>query len=117
MKEDIKDIWLQALRSGDYKQGSGALKKGDSFCCLGVLCDLHSKITGMGQFNNFEYVTENHTSTQFLNKDVKEWSGMKSECGHLYSIGFDTPALATLNDAGIAFEQIADHIENYWESL
>jgi hypothetical protein len=35
--------WIDALRSGDYKQGFGWLMtkdpvKGDKFCCLGVAC-------------------------------------------------------------------------------
>ena len=33
-------IWLEALRSGDYQQGTGQLcKRGEKFCCLGVLAD------------------------------------------------------------------------------
>ena len=38
------DGWLAALRSGDYKQGTGNLhteEKGvHSYCCLGVLCEV-----------------------------------------------------------------------------
>ena len=35
--------WIAALRSGSYKQGHYCLRtKVDSFCCLGVLCDLYS---------------------------------------------------------------------------
>lgn len=45
MKTEIKTKWLEALRSGDYKQAKGALVKqaedgSKSYCCLGVLCDL-----------------------------------------------------------------------------
>jgi len=48
MKKRVLTKWLKALRSGKYKQGRGALcqidKKGaESFCCLGVLCDLYNK--------------------------------------------------------------------------
>lgn len=44
MNEDVKKKWIKALRSGKYKQTKGKLKsKYNSFCCLGVLCDLHSK--------------------------------------------------------------------------
>lgn len=32
--------WLEALRSNKYKQTRSVLKRGDSFCCLGVLCDV-----------------------------------------------------------------------------
>lgn len=47
MNQEIKKRWVAALRSGDYKQGTGALRNADNkFCCLGVLCDLHSKAHG-----------------------------------------------------------------------
>ena len=34
--------WLDALRSGKYKQGFGGLNRKGEFCCLGVACDVHS---------------------------------------------------------------------------
>jgi len=43
---ELKAKWVEALRSGKYKQGKRALRTGrdkpenDLFCCLGVLCDL-----------------------------------------------------------------------------
>ena len=45
MNKELKEKWLTALRSGEYAQGNGALRKPgdakDSFCCLGVLCDIY----------------------------------------------------------------------------
>ena len=43
MKRDIRDQWIAALRSGEYKQGNGVLHQvskdgAERFCCLGVLC-------------------------------------------------------------------------------
>lgn len=32
--------WINALRSGEYKQGSGGLQSEEGYCCLGVACDL-----------------------------------------------------------------------------
>lgn len=41
MKTELKQKWLDALRSGKYKQGKGLLRdRNDCFCCLGVLCDV-----------------------------------------------------------------------------
>lgn len=37
-----KDRWVAALRSGKYKQGFETLHPDDTFCCLGVLCDLQN---------------------------------------------------------------------------
>lgn len=38
----VKRKWLAALRSGKYKQTTGALydSTNDGFCCLGVLCHI-----------------------------------------------------------------------------
>ena len=33
MRKEIKDRWVEALRSGEYQQGQGTLKHGESFCC------------------------------------------------------------------------------------
>ena len=43
MNAEVKEKWLNALRSGEYKQTRGNLKTDCGFCCLGVLCDLYSK--------------------------------------------------------------------------
>ena len=37
---NLKERWIEALESGKYTQGRGQLRLQDSFCCLGVLCDL-----------------------------------------------------------------------------
>lgn len=41
MDADIKKRWVEALRSGKYKQGKAALRSNENhFCCVGVLCDI-----------------------------------------------------------------------------
>lgn len=40
MNKALKKKWVDALRSGKYKQGKTALRVGNNFCCLGVLCDV-----------------------------------------------------------------------------
>lgn len=37
--------WIEALESGEYKQGKGQLRDGDQYCCLGVACDVYDKAT------------------------------------------------------------------------
>jgi len=34
-----KTKWLEALRSGEYRQGSGELCTGEAYCCLGVYAE------------------------------------------------------------------------------
>lgn len=53
MNQEVKKKWLEALRSGQYRQAQEALRVDSispdgegcisSFCCLGVLCDLYAK--------------------------------------------------------------------------
>lgn len=41
MRAEVKKAWVDALRSGKYKQGRGALRSGgNEYCCLGVLIDV-----------------------------------------------------------------------------
>lgn len=49
MNQEIKQKWIEALRSGKYKQGKYHLKIVDesgeeSFCCLGVLASLFGPV-------------------------------------------------------------------------
>lgn len=44
MDAELKTKWVEALRSGKYKQGEGYLSRVDNgaekFCCLGVVFDI-----------------------------------------------------------------------------
>ena len=40
MDKKLKRKWLEALRSGKYKQGNTFLNRNNKFCCLGVLADI-----------------------------------------------------------------------------
>lgn len=55
MKRADRDQWCAALRSGDFLQGTHNLCRGVgtdvrplSYCCLGVLCELHGILDGHG---------------------------------------------------------------------
>jgi hypothetical protein len=48
--QQVMKAWVKALRSGEYKQTTGALRRSSStetmpegYCCLGVLCDIAIK--------------------------------------------------------------------------
>lgn len=40
MTKELKQRWLDALRSGKYMQGQRFLRQHDKYCCMGVLCDI-----------------------------------------------------------------------------
>jgi len=56
--QEIKDKWLEALKSGKYIQGTGRLRSEDKtkHCCLGVLCEVRGfKIKKDGLHNSGNY--------------------------------------------------------------
>lgn len=95
MKPEIKELWLEALRGGEYKQGRSHLNSGGKFCCLGVLTDLAIK-SGVVEV---EETDEDSWSTDVVsyrskNEDgdwyvehlnlphvVQVWSGLSSDVG------------------------------------
>ena len=110
MNEQVKEKWLNALRSGDYQQTKFNLRRKDRFCCLGVLCDLY------GKEHNLEWELVDVGVYRFQNRDlylsssVIEWSGLVSEnpivCNGETSLGY-------LNDNGSTFNEIADLIQEH----
>lgn len=104
-----QQLWVDALRSGEYKQGKGALQSGDSFCCLGVACIVAEK-HGVPVEKVHGRVLGSHLSLQV---GVQRWLGL-SDCTGIYSKG---TSLAGLNDTGVPFSEIADIIESKPEGL
>ena len=111
MNQDIKQRWVDALRSGEYQQGRGCLhdSKNNSFCCLGVLTDLYIK----------EHDKEWHkpgrcTELTFernggaLPPSVITWAGLsnRNPC-----VGGDR--IAGHNDGGMPFDELAQLIEEH----
>ena len=123
MKEEVAKAWVEALRSGRYQQGHNSLKNVTGFCCLGVLCD----ISGLGQWERaaaeVECMDGEHLYTVGMDSGidtlptaVKEWAGVASFDPEL-PLSIPLP-MSYLNDADrLTFEQIAEHIEEHWQSL
>jgi hypothetical protein len=110
MKKPYREQWLTALRSGEYKQGRGRLRKSDdSYCCLGVLCDISGKGTWIKNPDREHYTFDlghHHRLSTFLSKEIEDAVGLTST---------DTNLLIKLNDSeGASFEQIAEYIEEHF---
>lgn len=103
MDPKFKRKWLEALRSGKYKQRKGALRcKDGMYCCLGVLCD----ISGMGK-----WITGQCFDTYECGIDIGSVYPPYALTVKLDIQGF-SGILATLNDVkGKNFSEIADYIE------
>ncbi len=120
MNPEIKDKWLKALRSGEYKQAFAVLKSTDGFCCLGVLCDIYLKEKSQKwQHKPFcpdgFFIEECSAS---LPHKIMEWSGIESSLAH-YIVDRCNPerttiSLSNLNDNGVGFKEIADTIERHF---
>jgi len=105
MNKEIKDKWVKALRSGEYKQGRLYLQRDNLFCCLGVLCKVLDVPNGVSDYSN------NTMSFNF----GKEYSRVSLPFGFREVIGLSAIKEANLikmNDKlGKDFSQIADYIE------
>lgn len=138
-KVTTKEVWLTALRSGEYEQATGYLREGDAFCCLGVACDLYAKATGKGSWEQrserkwisslfdkesldpgyvFVYKNDNGDEVEEheeLPNIVAEWLGLTDpfvEVTYLNEDGEECGGdVASLNDEGVPFAKLADYLE------
>ena len=113
MNQQVKEKWLSALRSGDYKQTRQYLHKEDGFCCLGVLCDLYGKEHNV-EWNLVKDEDEDRTHYMFqdhpasLPFPVIEGAGVGS-----HNPSIPGTSLVGLNDSGSTFNEIADFIQEH----
>lgn len=119
MNKQYADKWVEALRSGKYQQTTRVLRRGDSFCCLGVLCDVVDP-TKWKKWESFSTHTDN--SIGYLPEPLMKEVQIKSIGGSLPEIvtfnkSHAAGSLTAMNDNGASFQQIADAIEKYWEQL
>lgn len=90
MNAELKDAWIEALRGGEYRQGRYRLKAHDGrFCCLGVLCDIAGR----------KWTRGNKTGVFPREVRLAGVSRIQAE------------DLASMNDTGETFTEIADYIE------
>jgi hypothetical protein len=110
MNKEIKAKWVKALRSGQYKQGRNKLRSANNeFCCLGVLCNLHAEAhpeIAAQHTNPRSYIG----NTQMPPTQVCLWANIYI-WGNPYATGDVLLTLATMNDTGKSFKEIADFIE------
>jgi hypothetical protein len=112
LRPSVRKAWVEALRSGKYKQAKHALRdiRKDSFCCLGVLCDI-AKSDLDTEWNDHLFM-----GADTLPPDpVLDWAGNPGRYGDGDSAWmFKTLGefISVLNDEGChTFAMIADLIE------
>lgn len=137
MSKTPVQIWVEALRSGEYKQGQEYLNLEGYFCCLGVACDLYKKhvdesFPAEEIFPREAIRYSKDKLEQALPMEVASWLGFEetndvgsfneeisvpviSEEGENFIVTGTN--LADLNDRGADFETIAKIIESRPEGL
>jgi hypothetical protein len=116
MNQEIKEEWIKDLESGDYTQATGALRKGDGYCCLGVLCEQYKR-----KHPEVEWESDGGGNYIFLGAggflptQVREWAKIRSTNG-AYEIEDQGVCsdLATRNDEGSTFNDIAELIRRHF---
>lgn len=129
MNPQVKQKWIDALRSGEYNQGSYKLRSGNGYCCLGVLCDIYAKENNSNEWDFFSYDKcsdeENPqpldcwyfgTESEVLPQSVMDWAGLTVDNPQvLTTYGNDNDCdlyqISDLNDAGYSFTQLANIIQ------
>lgn len=105
MHVELKAKWLEALRSGDYDQGTGSLCRDGRYCCLGVLCE----VMGIASVRH----EDNGERVYYVECPTSDGSVTAPPAGANTGIpNDDINKLIRLNDDdGANFLQIADWIE------
>jgi len=140
MNPEIKALWVDALRSGEYQQGKLLLKPTkNTFCCLGVLCDLAVKAKAEGvvwgdiqypidsngeaiYYDDPDNYGESMSEDSELPYPVMRWAGLMSENPKVEVFdeekdedGIRNPEVMMLSqlndDHNFTFQQLADIIE------
>ena len=76
MNQEIKQRWIEALRSGEYKQCKESLYHCVKFCCLGVLTDLYIKEHGLQWERERANFWRFEEGGGVLPRSVQKWSGI-----------------------------------------
>lgn len=100
---------MSALRSGNYTKCNGALHRNDSFCPLGVLCDLSKldKWVDDPYSNKKSYLGQ----VNYLPLKVREWAGMS----HQEYNAVSSYVMVLNDDIKINFMEMADFLEKKYK--
>jgi hypothetical protein len=126
---EIKAEWQRRLRSGEYKQGRGALyrQETDEYCCLGVLCRIAEEASIVTtkvytfddgeQSDNITFVPTDgsESNAAVLPNAVADWAGLLDTNPDVrIKVKFEMErwSIATVNDSKLVdFSGIADLVD------
>lgn len=103
-----QERWLTALESGEYPQGKSSLCLQGKYCCLGVASDLFVPKDEQKLDPTTDGVAY-QGETAVAPPAVIEALGLDGSTGY---IGGDEVSLASMNDNGMSFPEIAAFIRS-----
>lgn len=102
---ELKAKWLEALRSGQHKQAKGELFRGKGYCCLGVLSLVQERLVYAG-----DRAYDGNANGSALGLDsTNPVAFVEKHC--VLDTDIAKRNLASLNDHGATFAELADVIE------
>jgi hypothetical protein len=133
MNPEIKARWIAWLRDPSHEQGQSYLKKGGKYCCLGGLCELAIEDGVIHRSLETTRILQEDTVSFYgesavLGGVVMDWAGLESNRAYIAELRERIPGsappdtlidfttntnLASLNDSGLTFNQIADIIDYF----
>lgn len=141
MNREIADKWTAALRSGQYSQTDGCLKRrwedgSCSYCALGVLVDLFKQehpdevLEDMDVDGTVMYMIDDSVNMQELPERVAKWAGTWDQLGRFnrtaHHVVWESrnrcaygrvTSVSDANDFGLFFDEVADLIDQHRDTM
>lgn len=110
--KDLRTKWVEALRSGKYTQARGVLREENSYCCLGVACDVAGVPWRLLASDSKKYSVP-HNGEKFIGLGYENWLSLPGPIRDKLGLaGNQEKDLANMNDfKHLSFKEIADAIE------
>lgn len=115
MNPEVKQQWVDALRSGQYKQTYGALRKEEhgkvSYCALGVLTDIAFKSGAVEPVSGYDYTPYGMdwgyiAHDRLIPQPVADWADL----GDFATVELEV--MRANDNQGASFKKIAEWIED-----
>ena len=111
--EEARKLWVEALRSGQYKQATHRLASSEGYCCLGVACEvfmqhesgLSKPVPGTGSVG-YRQISGGQEYGISLPTLVQNWLGIRTRYGD-----YRDTSLVAVNDDIADFLKISEIIE------
>ena len=107
MNQEIKQRWIQALRSGEYEQGYENLYHCGKFCCLGVLTDLYIKEHDLQWHKDVADLWSFENNGGTVPESVQKWAGISNDM----PVILGEPVVVYNDKYHLSFDEIASLIE------